>query len=158
MDGEIRNEYCKTLERLEVAALAKKRLTFWNKNSLVCAVLASLLGTYSDLYFVGKGMYHFPHRLLPDIFSIHIVFTLIGLPILTMVVLYCLSQVNRWLRAGLILLISLWMPILEKLAERLGMFAHSDQWMHIYSFFGYLLFFTIIWGVYFWLSSDRLQN
>ncbi|MFD0713547.1 CBO0543 family protein [Paenibacillus sp. GCM10027626] len=127
-----------------------------NKDSFVCAVLASLLGTYSDLYFVGKGLYHFPHRLLPDIFSIHIVFTLIGLPILTMVVLYCLSQVNKWWRAGLILLVSLLMPILEKLAERLGMFAHSDQWMHEYSFFGYLLFCTIIWGGYSWLSSDRL--
>lgn len=76
--------------------LPKKRFTFWNKDSLACAVLGSLLGTYLDLYFVGKGLYHFPHRLLPEIFSIHIVFTLIGLPILTMVFLYSLSQVNRW--------------------------------------------------------------
>lgn len=28
MDGEIKSEYCKTLERLEVAALAKKTISF----------------------------------------------------------------------------------------------------------------------------------
>ncbi|WP_338112629.1 CBO0543 family protein [Paenibacillus dendritiformis] len=78
-----------------------------------------MLGTYLDLYFVGKGLYHFPHRLLPEIFSIHIVFTLIGLPILTMVFLYSLSQVNRWGKAGIILFVSLLMPIFEKRAERL---------------------------------------
>jgi hypothetical protein len=131
----------------------KKRLAFWNKDSLTCAVLAALLGTYLDLYFVGKGLYHFPHRLLPEIFSIHIVFTLIGLPILTMVFLYCLTQVNRWGKAGIILFVSLLMTILEKLAERLGVFAHSDKWMHVYSFFGYLLFLTIISGVYFSLKK-----
>ncbi|MFL1674578.1 CBO0543 family protein [Paenibacillus dendritiformis] len=99
--------------------LPKKRFTFWNKDSLACAVLGSLLGTYLYLYFVGKGLYHFPHRLLPEIFSIHIVFTLIGLPILTMVFLYSLSQVNRWGKAGIILFVSLLMPIFEKRAERL---------------------------------------
>lgn len=131
----------------------KKRFTFWNKDSLACAVLGSLLGTYLDLYFVGKGLYHFPHRLFPEIFSIHIVFTLIGLPILTMVFLYCLSQANRWGRVGIIICVSLLMPIFEKIAERLGVFVHSDKWMHLYSFFGYLLFFTIISGVYFWLKK-----
>lgn len=129
--------------------LPKKRSAFWNKDSLTCAVLASLLGTYLDLYFVGKGLYQFPHRLLPDIFSIHIVFTLIGLPMLTMVFLYCLSLVNDgWGMAGIILFVSLSMPILERFAERLGAFVHSDKWMHVYSFFGYLLFLTIISGVY----------
>lgn len=69
---------------------------------------------------LGKRLYHFPHRLLPEIFSIHIVFTLIGLPILTMVFLYSLSQVNRWGKAGIILFVSLLMPVFEKIAERLG--------------------------------------
>ncbi len=133
--------------------LPKKRLTFWNKDSLACAVLASLLGTYFDLYFVGKGLYQFPHRLLPEIFSINIIFTLIVLPLLTMVFLYCLSQVNRWRRAGIILFVSLLMPISEKLSERLGVFVHSDKWMHLYSFFGYLLFLTIISEIYFWLKK-----
>jgi hypothetical protein len=116
-------------------------------------VLASLLGTYLDLYFVGNGLYQFPHRLLPDIFSIHIGFTLIGLPILTMIFLYCLSLVNGWGIAGIILFVSLSMPILEQIAERLGVFVHSDKWMHVYSFFGYLLFLTIISGVYLGLKK-----
>lgn len=131
--------------------LPKKRLAFWNKDSLICALLASLLGTYLDLYFVGKGLYQFPHRLLPEIFSIHIVFTLIVLPMLTMVLLYCLTRVTRLGRAGIILLVSLLTPTMEKAAERLGLFVHSEEWLHEYSFFGYLLFFSIISGVYFWL-------
>lgn len=45
------------------------------------------------------------------------------------------------------------MPIFEKIAERLGVFVHSDKWMHLYSFFGYLLFFTIISAVYSWLKK-----
>lgn len=121
---------------------------------MACAVLAALLGTYLDLYFVGKGLYYFPHRLLPEIFSINIVFTLIVLPILTIVILGCLSQVNSWGRAGIILFISLMMPILEILAEQLGLFVHSDQWKHLYSFFGYLLFLIIISRVYFYLKKE----
>ncbi|MFD0696336.1 CBO0543 family protein [Paenibacillus sp. GCM10027628] len=134
----------------------KKRLTFWNKDSLTCAMLASLLGTYSDLYFVGKGLYQFPHRLLPEIFSINIIFTLIGLPVLTMVFLYFLSQMNRWGKTGMILFVSLLIPILEKLAERLGVFLHSDKWIHLYSFFGYLLFLTLISGIHFWLKKESV--
>lgn len=133
--------------------LPKKRFPFWNKESFACAVLASLLGTYMDLYFVGKGMYQFPHRLLPDIFPINIVFTLIGLPALTMMVLYCLSRASRWSRAGLIVFVSLLMPVAEKWAERLGLFVHSGEWMHVYSFFGYLLFFTILSAVYFGMKA-----
>lgn len=133
--------------------LPKKRSAFWNKDSLACAVLASLLGTYLDLYFVGKGLYHFPHRLLPEIFPIHIGFTLIVLPIFTLAFLYCLSQANRWGKACIILFVSLLMPMLERFAERLGMFVHSEKWMHSYSFFGYLLFLTVIAVVYTWLKK-----
>lgn len=133
--------------------MPKKRSALWNKDRVICAVLASLLGTYLDLYFVGKGLYQFPHRPLPEIFSIHIIFTLIGLPILTMLFLYGLSHVNGWRRAGIILFVSLLMPILETLAERAGLFVHSDTWMHVYSFFGYLLFFTIISVVYLGLKK-----
>ncbi|WP_276353808.1 CBO0543 family protein [Cohnella caldifontis] len=129
--------------------MPKKRSPFWNQNSAACALLSSLAGTYLDLYFVGKGLYRFPHRLLPEIFPINIVFTLIGLPLLTMVFLHVLTRVNPLGKACLILIASLLMSIAEKLAERLGAFAHSDQWMHVYSFFGYLLFLTVISTVYF---------
>ncbi|GIP40586.1 hypothetical protein J31TS4_38660 [Paenibacillus sp. J31TS4] len=116
---------------------------------MLCALLASLMGTYLDLYFVGRGLYQFPHRLLPEIFSINIVFTLIVLPLLTMIFLYGLTPMNPLGKACMILFTCLLMSIVEKLAERLGAFVHSDQWMHIYSFFGYLLFLTVISTVYF---------
>jgi hypothetical protein len=119
-------------------------------------VLASLLGTYMDLLFVGKGLYQFPHRPLPELFSIHLGFTLIGLPLLTMMVLYFLAQANRWGKAGIIVLVSLLMPVMEKASERLGLFVHSEHWQHAYSFFGYLLFFMLLFGVYRWLS--RMQG
>ncbi|MGG1679180.1 CBO0543 family protein [Neobacillus sp. NRS-1170] len=122
---------------------------------MACAVLASLLGSYLDLYFVGKGLYQFPQRPLPEVFSINIAFTLAGLPILVMVVLYCLSQVNKWGKAGVILFVSLLMPILEKLAEELGLFVHSEAWKHFYTFVGYLVFLTIIYRCYMWMEKHK---
>ncbi len=133
----------------------KKRSAFWTKDSFTCALLASLLGTYLDLYFVGKGLYQFPHRLLPEVFPVNIAFTLFGLPIITMVILYCLSLVNRLVGSILILFVSLLVPVMEKWAEQLGFFAHTDKWLHVYSFFGYFLFFTIISAVYFWLGKKE---
>lgn len=55
-------------------------------------MLGSLLGTYLDLYFVGKGLYEFPTRPLSPIFSINIAFTLIALPLFTMVFLLICSK------------------------------------------------------------------
>ncbi|EKN65290.1 hypothetical protein BABA_20881 [Neobacillus bataviensis LMG 21833] len=107
-------------------------------------MLASLLGTYLDLYFVGKDLYQFPMRPFPEIFSINIAFTLVGLPLLVLIFLRTVSQVNKWGKAGIILFVSLLMPIFEKLAEVLGLFVHADGWQHLYTFFGYLLFLTII--------------
>jgi hypothetical protein len=122
---------------------------------LACAVLASLLGTYLDHYFVGKGLYQFPLRPFPTIFSVNIAFTLVGLPIFVMIFTHCISQVNGWGKAGIILFVSLLMPILERLAEELGMFVHSNKWAHIYTFFGYLLFLTIITLFFQWLESIK---
>ncbi|WP_223596596.1 CBO0543 family protein [Neobacillus bataviensis] len=145
----------KHLNGSSLQPLRKKRLTLWNKHYLASAVLASLFGSYLDLYFVGKGIYHFPHRPLPEIFSINIAFTLAGLPILIMVVLHCLSQVNNWGKAGIILFVSLLMPILEKLAEELGWFVHADEWKHGYTFVGYLVFLTIIYSCFRWMEKHK---
>ncbi|MFK9092807.1 CBO0543 family protein [Bacillus salipaludis] len=119
----------------------KKQLPF---SYLASMVLASLLGTYLDLYFVGKQLYQFPMRPFSEIFSINIAFTLVGLPILVMIFLRCISKLNKWGKAGVILFVSLLMPIFEKFAEELGWFVHADGWKHLYTCFGYLLFLTII--------------
>ena len=132
--------------------LQKKRLSF---SYLAGMVIASLLGTYLDLYFVGKQLYQFPMRPFPEIFSINIAFTLLGLPILVMIFLRCISQVNKWGKAGVILFTSLLMPIFEKLAEVLGLFVHTEGWQHFYTFFGYLLFLTIITLFFEWIA---IQN
>lgn len=113
------------------------------------------MGTYLDLYFVGKGLYQFPIRLLPGIFSINIAITLVVLPGALIVFLYCLSLVTIWGKVGIILFASLLAPILEKLAEEFGLFVHSDQWKHIYSFFGYLIFLLLITGFYTLLEKSR---
>ncbi|KDE47303.1 hypothetical protein DI43_09600 [Geobacillus sp. CAMR12739] len=39
---------------------------------MASALLASWAGTYLDLYFVGKGLYTFPKRPFPSVFSIDI--------------------------------------------------------------------------------------
>ena len=40
------------------------------------------------------------------------------------------------------------MPIFEKFAEVFGWFEHSDEWKHIYTFFGYLVFLSFIYLFY----------
>ncbi|MEH7119312.1 CBO0543 family protein [Neobacillus vireti] len=131
--------------------LPKKRLPF--KYELGSMVLASLLGTYCDLYFVGKQFYQYPFRPFPDIFSINIAFTLILLPIMTLMVLRSIAQLSNGGKAGVILLISLLMPILERLTELLGLFTHSEDWKHLYSFFGYGLFLTIVMLFHEWMRK-----
>ncbi len=133
--------------------LQKKRSIFWNKPYFAVAVMAIILGTLLDHFFVTRGMYEFPVRPLPEEFSINIDFTLIVLPIFVVLILHLILQVKKWGRIGIILFVSLLMPVGEKLAEALGLFRHSEQWEHIYSFFGYLIFWSVIYGFYRWLEQ-----
>lgn len=105
------------------------------------------------MYFVGKGTYMFPHRPLPAIFSINIGFTLVVLPLLVAVFLRMMTQVNPWGRAGIIFFVSLLAPIFEKLAEVGGIFIHSEKWSHLYTFFGYLVFLTVIYWFFHWTKT-----
>ncbi|MBT2738467.1 hypothetical protein J7E66_27805 [Bacillus sp. ISL-7] len=116
-------------------------------------LLASLLATYLDLFFVGKHIYRFPLRPMPTIFPINIVFTLVVLPVLVFAFLRVMDQVNKWGKLGLIVFISLLMPILEKLTEVFGWFDHNENWSHLYTFFGYLLFLTILYSFYTWTAK-----
>ncbi|MEK3887191.1 CBO0543 family protein [Bacillus sp. FSL K6-3431] len=119
-------------------------------NLIHTILFATLLGTYLDLYFVGKGIYEFPIRPFSDIFTINIVFTLLGLPILTLLFLIIMNKLSRLNRFIYIFLFSFAVPTIEGNSERLGFFQHSDSWKHIYSFFGYFLFFIVVWKVYKW--------
>ncbi|MFE8694861.1 CBO0543 family protein [Cytobacillus sp. FJAT-53684] len=107
-------------------------------------LLSSLYGTYLDLYFVGKGMYSFPVRPLPEIFTINLAFTLIGLPLMTLLFLSICNKMKNWKIVVFILVLSLIMAVFEKQAEVLGFFVHHHSWKHLYSLFGYSLYLTII--------------
>lgn len=116
-------------------------------------VFGSWLGTYLDLYFVGKKIYSFPVRPLPEVFPINIAFTLLGLPLFIVCFLYIAGKLIGWKRAAFILMISLLMSIFEKLAEGLGLFVHSSEWRHIYTFFGYFLYLVIVFEMYRWTKN-----
>lgn len=118
-------------------------------------LLASVIGTFFDDYFVKQRLYAFPLRPFPEIFSVNIAFTLVGLPIFVMIFLHYMNQVNPWGKVGLTLFLSLLMPIFEKLAEVCGLFIHSSEWKHIYTLAGYLLFLSIIYGFHQWLEKRK---
>jgi hypothetical protein len=118
-------------------------------------VFASWLGTYLDLYFVGKGIYSFPVRPFPSIYTINIAFTLIGLPIFIMFFLYMMESLRRWEKGVLLFVLSLGMMLMEILAEAIGWFVHHEQWKHMYTFFGYFVFMMIVWKFYRWTSGEK---
>ncbi|WP_075983535.1 CBO0543 family protein [Bacillus massilinigeriensis] len=119
----------------------------------VASLFASLLGTYLDLYFVGKKLYSFPRRNFSEIFSIEILIPLLILPIATVVVLSVIQRMEKWTRLCFLLFISSLVPLVEKVSEDWGFFQHSEQWRHGYSFIGYLLFFLVIWRVFQWTKN-----
>jgi len=117
-------------------------------------LVASLLGTYLDLYFVGKHFYEFPLRPLPDVFSINIAFTLIILPLLIWLYLFLVDKMSKWSRIIFTLFLSALVPFIEEKAMQLGFFHHEDHWDHNYSFFGYFLFLILIWKIFEWVKSE----
>jgi hypothetical protein len=92
---------------------------------------------------------------MKDTFSINIAFTLGVLPVLVFIFLEVMNQVNRRGKVGLILFISLLMPIFEKFAEVMGWFEHTANWKHHYTFIGYLLFLTLIYLFYTWMKKRK---
>ncbi|WP_342431817.1 CBO0543 family protein [Neobacillus sp. FSL H8-0543] len=153
LTGRLRMNTAKHLKDWNLPPLQKKSFLYWIKAYGPAVILASLLGTYLDLYLVGKKMYMFPIRPFPEVFSINIAFTLIGLPIIVFFYLLLMNQINKWGRFGLILFLSLVMPIFERFFELFGFFIHSSNWKHIYTFFGYVLFLTLIYKFYQWTSK-----
>ncbi|MGX6444249.1 CBO0543 family protein [Neobacillus sp. K501] len=145
----------KHLKDSSLPPLPKKSSRSWIKAYGPGVLLAALLGTYLDLYLVGTKMYMFPVRPIPEVFSINIAFNLAALPIMIFVYLHLMNQVNNWGKVGIVVFLSLVMPIFERFAELFGFFVHSDEWKHIYSFFGYLLFLTVIFAFSQWMNKSR---
>jgi predicted membrane channel-forming protein YqfA (hemolysin III family) len=119
-------------------------------------LLASWVGTYADLILVNKQLYAFPVRPFPDLFAINILFTWILLPLGTAVFLSCIERMRSLHRIVFILVASMAMSLVEPLAEQLGLFAHREEWSHLYSVFGYLVFLSGIWKFHRWLHRSTL--
>lgn len=115
-------------------------------------IFASLLGTYLDLLLVEMQLYQFPVRLFPEVFKINIVFTLITLPIGSVIFLNAIKDVHPLGRYVLILLLAMVMASVEMLSERMGLFSHSPEWRHTYSFLGYMIFMWLLWRFHRWMQ------
>jgi hypothetical protein len=121
-------------------------------------LFASLLGTYLDLYFVGKHLYEFPNRPFPEVFSINIAFTLVILPLGIWLFLYLVDEMSKWGRLVFTLFLSAVVPFIEKKSMQLGFFHHDDQWNQIYSFIGYFLFLFLIWKIFKWSKKNWVNT
>jgi hypothetical protein len=142
----------KPLNNLNLPSLQKKQSS--SKSDIIAIyLLASLIGTYLDLYFVGKGLYSFPRRLFPDIFTINIGFTLIVLPLFTFILLFIMNIITSLKRWGLVFTICLMIASIEKLSESYGFFVHSEDWRHWYSFVGYFVFLFVMWRFFQWIKK-----
>jgi hypothetical protein len=114
-------------------------------------LLASLAGTYADLILVNVGLYAFPVRPFPGVFDINVAFTLILLPLFTACFLFCAERMPALGRTAFIALLSLAMALVEPLSEQAGLFAHREDWRHLYSVFGYFGFLWLMWRFHRWL-------
>ncbi|MEH7237450.1 CBO0543 family protein [Bacillus sp. JJ1562] len=146
----------KPLKNLNSQRLLKKPFRFWtNPGLIVTILLGALIGTYLDLYYVGKGFYSFPLRPFPDVFSIHVGFTLVGLPLMLVAFLFICEKLNFVGKLCAVLLLASIMSAGEKLSEGLGWFLHDPSWNHLYSFFGYTIYLSLMLIVYFSVSMKK---
>ncbi|OLS39940.1 CBO0543 family protein [Bacillus sp. MRMR6] len=144
----------KRLKDLNLQPWPRKSSRSWIKEYTPAVMLAGLGSTALDLYHIDKNLYMFPNRPFPELFSINIVFTFGILPILIFVFLYLMQQVSKWGRAGIILFLSLVMPVAERFFELLGYFEHNDHWQHINTFFWYLILFAFCYTIFLWNNKE----
>ena len=142
----------KPLKNSNLPPLQKKSFPPSNKSLLTTMIFSSLIGTYLDLFFVGKGLYSFPKRPFPEVFSINVLFTLLALPVLMGAFILICRKLNKLKKALFILSLSLLITVLEKQSEALGFFVHHDSWNHLYSTFGYTFYFIFFYWFYQWLN------
>ncbi|HDR4419570.1 TPA: hypothetical protein QCP59_000302 [Bacillus cereus] len=137
--------------------MQRKTSFFEKKNNLfslvVTILLSSIIGTCLDTFFVAKQIYSFPVRPFSSIFSVNIGFTLFVLPILTAIFIQISKPLSAVSRILFIISIGICASIFEQVAERFGLFIHSVDWNHTYSLFGYMIFFSFIWKVYYFIKK-----
>lgn len=72
--------------------------------------------------------------------------------------LYIAKRIERWRRWGVMVVASAAASAGERLSEQIGFFLHSEEWNHMYSFFGYFLFLAMIWNVFKWTNSGSAKK
>ncbi|WP_373463195.1 CBO0543 family protein [Bacillus sp. SORGH_AS_0510] len=145
----------KHLSNLSLQSFSKRRFNFLSKNIIIPVILVTLLGNLLNFLFVTMEFYKYPFRPLSDTFSINILSSFIGLPLLVYLFLLTESQVNKWGRIGIILFLSLLVAIFEKFAEVCGVFVHSVHWNHLYIFIEYFLLLLMSSAINYWLEKYR---
>lgn len=153
----------KQLKDLSLPFSQRKRSSIGSNNTqlkpyILSMILASWLGTYLEIILTGKQYYTFIERPFPDIFSIDIRFTLIGIPLLTLVVLSILNTMNLIQKSLFLMVLSTTLALMEMLIENIGWITFSEQWRNIYSFFGYFIFYVIIWLFFQWCRPAPNKN
>ncbi|MCU4988608.1 hypothetical protein OCF10_06550 [Bacillus cereus] len=147
----------KRSKKLNLPFLQRKMFSFEKTNNLFALVitilLSSIIGTYLDAFFIAKQIYSFPVRPFPSVFSVNIGFTLFVLPILTTTFIQISKTLSVFSRTLFIVAIGICASIFEQIAERLGFFIHSVDWNHTYSLFGYMIFFSFIWKIYYFIQK-----
>jgi hypothetical protein len=120
-------------------------------------IFSACLGTLSDYILITQGLYSFPLRPFPAMFDVNIFFTLFILPAATFVFLIYAGRVSFTQRLIMIIVIGAIMPEMEAMSEKWGWFVHSEDWTHIYSFFGYIVYLWVIWTFHRWVTQLRLS-
>ncbi|WCK52536.1 hypothetical protein PP175_13915 [Aneurinibacillus sp. Ricciae_BoGa-3] len=139
-------------KKLKWQSLHLKRFHLNNKMSsfVPAMIFSSFLGTCADFILIKNGLYSFPVRPFPMIFTVNIFFTLCFLPAATLGFLMYAQQVTPKICWLTIIAVAAVMPFVEETTEKWGWFIHSNDWKHIYSFFGYMVYLSFVWMFHRW--------
>ena len=155
--GRLKMTIVRRLKILNSQLSRKKPFPYWNRafgQYLPTILFGSITATYLDLYFTGKKVYSFPIRPFPEIFSINILFTLVGIPIFILCFLFVVKKMSIYMKTGLLFVLSLFAAIFEKSAEKWGFFLHTNDWNHYYTIVGYFFYLTFLL-FFFWLTRKE---
>lgn len=144
----------KLFKSLNLPYLRKRQRPYDKPNYLTPIAISTLMGTYMDLYFTGAGAYSFPVRPMEGIFQINLIYNLAGLPAFTWLFLWAAKRMANNLRFVFITFLSMTGPFLEVFSEARGLFLHSVDWKHWYSFIGYFIFLYMIWMIFKWTNGE----
>ncbi|WP_339163674.1 CBO0543 family protein [Siminovitchia sp. FSL H7-0308] len=139
-----------TVKRWKISSLRpppKQHFRNRRPSYFTAIVFGCLIATYLDLLLVGKGLYEFPKRPFSDVFPIDVFFTLVALPLFTLLFLYMGKNMSRKGRCLFYLGLGLAAAVFEMLAESAGLLRHTESWHHWYSTIGYFLFMYLVWMV-----------